>query len=107
MRATFSIVEPDAAQGADGDTPVRRFYDLDMESEGCIHALRHTHTFTHVIAGESPLCGIAEQEFADGEGHFSVVVHALNGVMLTHMVSVGTYCNNSVIFESAYASMET
>mmetsp|Transcript_10473 Transcript_10473/g.26905 ORF Transcript_10473/g.26905 Transcript_10473/m.26905 type:complete len:420 (+) Transcript_10473:2-1261(+) len=93
----------------DTTTASRRFHKLPLLAEGP-GWLGQSETLTHPIGPKSPLYGMDEAAFAAAGGMIHVVVHALNGVLLTPMVVTATYGAGStrpVVFGARLAPMTT
>eukprot|EP00037_Helgoeca_nana_P012070 m.108935 g.108935 ORF g.108935 m.108935 type:complete len:399 (-) comp21238_c0_seq2:128-1324(-) len=94
----------------DAQTASRRFHKLKIVTNNSPGWLAQSETLVHEIDESSPLHDMDEHQFAMAGGMFHVVVHALNGVLLTSMVVTTTYggaAERPVLFGARLVPMTT
>jgi inward rectifier potassium channel len=98
VKVLFSMI------GVVGDSPVRRYHQLELERERVAFIPLHL-TVVHVITEQSPLFGLSKEELTRGAAELLVLVTAMDETFSQTVHARTSYTHAEIEFGSRFATV--
>ena len=89
---------------AQGDDVVRKFYELRLE-RAQVMFFPLNWTVTHLIDKESPLHGISEENLADSDAEFMVLISGTDDTLAQQVFSASSYKPNEIVWHARFKNI--